>query len=141
MKSVQRQDVTTEQNYTLVHAADQTVDVELAVAGVTAFDEVSELALSKAAVGAGQLEGPEELVGLLEVGTGGVDLVHEVLDGDDAELAELLLDDGIVAQRDALTVNLGVTTLVDELTDSLQVGLAVGDVGLDQLQHLLSGLC
>lgn len=72
--------------------------------------------------------------------SGGVDLVNQVFDRDDAKFAELLLNYGIVTQGDALTVDLGVATLVDQLTNGLQVRLSVGDVGFDQLQHLLSGL-
>lgn len=54
VKSVQRQDVTTRnENDNLVHAANQTVDVELTVTCVTAFDKVSELALGESTVGAG----------------------------------------------------------------------------------------
>jgi hypothetical protein len=55
---------------------------------------------------------------------------------DDAKLAELLLDDGVVGDGDALAVDLGVAALVDELADRLEVDLAVGDVGLDELEHL-----
>lgn len=35
----------------------------------------------------GELEGPEEVAGLLEVGANSVDLVDEVLHADNAELA------------------------------------------------------
>jgi hypothetical protein len=64
------------------------------------------------------------------------DLVNEVLDGDDAELAEGLLDDLVGRERDTLLVDLTVTTLVDELADGLEVGLTVGDVGLNTEEHL-----
>ena len=39
---------------------------------------------------------PQKVVGNLEVGTDGVDFMNEVLDTDDAELAESLLDDFVV---------------------------------------------
>ena len=87
-----------------------------------------------------QLEGPEEVGGLLEVGADSEDLVDEVLHADDAVLAEVLLDDGVVGQGDALLVDLSVTALVDELTDSLEVGVTPGDERLDDLQHLNGGL-
>lgn len=124
----------------LVHLADELVDLVLAVTSVTALDEVEGLALGHTAGGAGELEGPEEVVGLLEVGSDGVDLVDQILHTDDTELAEALLDDLIVGQGDTLTINLTVTTLVDELADRLQVGLTVGNVGLDKLEHLLGGV-
>lgn len=98
------------------------------------------LALGHAASGAGQLEGPEEVVGLLEVRADSVDLVDQILHTDDSVLTEGLLDDLIVGEGDTLAVNLSVSALVDELTNALQVGLAVGDVRLDELEHLHGGL-
>lgn len=112
----------------------------LTVAKVTTLDEVLELPGTETTSGVGQLEGPEEVGGLLEVGANGVDLVDQVLNADNAELAEVLLDDGVVSERDALLVDLAVAALVDELADGLEVGVTVGDVGLDDLQHLNGGL-
>lgn len=77
---------------------------------------------------------------LLERRAGGGDLVNDVLDRDDAELSERLLNDSVGGEGDALLVDLAVTTLVDELADGLEVGLAVGDVGLDHEEHLRRGL-
>lgn len=111
----------------------------LAVAVLAALDEVVELLL-EAAVGRGELEGPQEVVGLLEVAADSEDLVDEVLNADDVVLAELGLDDGVVADGDALLVELGVPALVEELADSLEVGVAPGDVRPDKLEHLKSGL-
>lgn len=124
----------------LVHLADEGVDVVLTVAKVTTLDEVLELPGAEATSGVGQLEGPEEVAGLLEVGANGVDLVDQVLNADNAELAEVLLNDGVVGKSNALLVNLAVTALVDELTDGLEVGVTVGDVGLNDLQHLSGSL-
>lgn len=126
--------------HSLVHLADEGVDVLLAVAQVTTLDEVLELAGAEATVGVAELEGPQEVGGLLEVGADGVDLVDEVLHADDAELAEVLLDDGVVSERSALLVDLAVSALVDKLLDGLEVGVAVGDPGLDDLDHLGGGL-
>jgi len=124
----------------LVHLADESVDVVLTVTGVTTLDVVLELAGAEATVGVGQLEGPEEVVGLLEVGANGVDLVDQILHADNAVLAEVLLDDLVVGEGSALLVDLSVTTLVEELTDGLQVRVTVGNVGVDDGQHLLGSL-
>lgn len=124
----------------LVHLANQGVDVVLTVTSVTTLDEVLELAGAEATGGVGQLEGPEEVGGLLEVGANGVDLVDQILHTDNAVLAEVLLDDLVVRQGNALLVDLSVTALVDELADGLQVGVTVGDVGVDNGQHLLGSL-
>lgn len=112
----------------------------LTVAKVTTLDVVLELAGTEATSGVGELEGPEEVGGLLEVGANGVDLVDQVLHADDAELAEVLLDEAVVGEGNALLVDLSVSTLVDELADGLEVGVAVGDEGLDDLEHLDGGL-
>jgi hypothetical protein len=101
---------------------------------------VLELAGPEAAVGVAELERPEEVGGLLEVGADGVDLVNQILDADDAVLAKVLLDNGIVGERDALLVDLAISALVDELLDALQVGVTVRNPGLHDLDHLRSGL-
>lgn len=88
----------------------------------------------------GELEGPQEVGGLLEVGADGVDLVDKILNADNAVLAKVLLDDLVVGEGEALAVDLAVTTLVDELTDSLEVGVTVGNVGVDDGKHLSGSL-
>ena len=50
--------------------------------------------------------------------------MHEVLNAEDVVLAEVLLNDLVVGEGDALLVDLAVAALVDKLTDGLQVGLA-----------------
>jgi len=114
--------------------------VVFAVAQVTTLDEVLELPLVEAAVGAVQLEGPQEVRGLLKVGADGVDLVDEILHTDHAVLSEVLLDDLVVSQRQALLVNLAISALVDEFANGLLVGVTVGNERLDDLQHLQGGL-
>lgn len=120
----------------LVHLADESVDVLLTVAEITTLNVVLELAGAEATGGVAELEGPEEVGGLLEVGANSEDLVNEILNADDAVLAEVLLNDAVVGERDALLVDLAVSALVDKLTDSLEVGVTVGNEGLDDLEHL-----
>ncbi len=62
--------------------------------------------LSPAAGGRVQLEGPEEVGGVLEVGPHREDLVDEVLHADDVELAQALLDDVVGGNRGPVTVHL-----------------------------------
>ena len=95
-----------------------------------------ELAGTEATVGVAELEGPQEVGGLLEVGADGVDLVDQVLNADDAVLAQVLLNDGVVGESHALLVDLAVSALVDELLDALQVGVTVRNPRLDDLDHL-----
>lgn len=101
---------------------------------------MAEFASAEATGRVGELEWPQEVGGLLEVGSNGVDLVDEILHADDAVLAEVGLDDGVVGESNALLVDLSVSALVDELADGLEVGVTVGDPWLDDLKHLEGGL-
>jgi len=114
--------------------------VLLPVAEITTLNEVLELAWTEAASWVGQLEWPQEVAGLLEVGADSVDLVDEVLHADDAVLAKVLLNDGVVGEREALLVDLAISTLVDELADRLEVGVAISNEWLNNAQHLDGGL-
>ena len=99
-----------------------------------------ELAWAETTVGVAELEWPEEVGGLLEVGSDGVDFVNEVLHANDAVLAEVLLDDGVVGQSDALLVDLAIAALVHKLPDGLEVGETVCDVWFDDSDHLHGSL-
>ena len=77
---------------------------------------------------------------MLEVGSDGEDLVDQILHADDAVLAEVGLNDGVVGKSNTLLLNLSISSLVDELTNRLQVGVSIGDPWLDNLEHLESGL-
>lgn len=50
--------------------------------------------------------------------------MHQILNTKDVILAKRLLNDTVVGERNALLVDLAVSTLVDQLTDRLEVGLA-----------------
>ena len=106
---------------------------------VTAFVEVSEL-LGETTSGSVELERPEEVGGLLEVRTDGVDFVNEIFDGEDSVLAEDLFDLFVIDERNTLAVQLSITTLVDEFTDSLEVGVTIGNEGFDKTEHFNGGL-
>ena len=123
----------------LVHLSDQSIDLILTIAIITALDVVLEFACSEATVGVRQLERPQEVIGLLEVGSDGHDLVNEVLHANDAELAEMILDELVIGERDSLLVNLAIATLVDQFANGLQIGIAVGDVRVDDGEHFLGG--
>lgn len=71
----------------LVHLTDEVVDLLIPAASLTALDVVQAL-LGEAAQRSRELEGPQEVGGLLEGGAGGDDLVDEILDTDDVVLAQ-----------------------------------------------------
>ena len=85
-----------------------------------------ELAGVEATVGVGQLEGPQEVGGLLEVGANPEDFVNKVFHGEDVVFATCLFDNTIARKRNALLVDLSVATFVDGFTNGLEVRLSVG---------------
>lgn len=98
-----------------------------------------ELAGSKAASGIAQLEGPEEIAGLLEIGPDGENLVDQVFHTHDAVTPEMGLDQLVVGQRDALAVNLAVTALVHKVAHGFDRWVAICDVRLNDFQHFRRG--
>lgn len=118
---------------------DESVDVFLSVTKITTFDEVLELASLESTGRVGQLERPEEVAGLLEVWSDSKDLVDQVFHANNAVLAKVVLDQLVVGQGNSLLVDLSISSLVNEFTDRLEVGITVSDVGIDDRQHLLCG--
>jgi len=101
---------------------------------------MSELSWAETTSWVAELEWPQEVGSLLEVGTNGEDLVDQILHADDTVFAQAGLDDGVIGKSNALLLDLSITTLIDELADGLEVGVSVGNPWLDDLQHLESGL-
>lgn len=94
-----------------VHLLDQGIDVLIPVAKITALDEVLEFPRPEASRRVGELEGPQEVTGLLEVRPDSIYFVDQVLHAQDTQFAEVLLDYGVVGQRDALLVAVGVVNM------------------------------
>lgn len=123
----------------LDHSVDELANENLMVTIVTTLIEVTEL-LAETTSRSVQLEGPEEVGGLLEVRTNSVDFMNEIFHRDNTELTENSLDLLVVHKRNTLTIQLGITTLVNEVTDSLKVGVTIGNVGLNKTEHLNGSL-
>jgi len=83
-----------------------------------------------------QFEGPQEVVGFLEVWSDCVDLVDEVFNADDVKFAEVVFDDLVVSDWDALVVHLSISSLEHQFLDALQVGVSPGNVRLDKSEHV-----
>jgi hypothetical protein len=124
----------------LVHSSDQGIDLIFRIAHVSIFYVMQKFPLTESTGWVTELEWPQEVGSLLEVGTNGEDLMDQILHADNTILAKAILDNGIVGESDALLVNLSVSALVDELTGGLKVGVSVGDPWLDDLEHLKGGL-
>ncbi len=72
--------------------------------------------------------------------TNGSNFVDKIFNTDDVVLAERLFNDRVVRDRNTLLVDLGISTLVDQTTDGLQVGVTISNIRLDQLKHLRGSL-
>ena len=84
--------------------------------------------------------------------------MHEILDGQDVILAKIILNDRVGGQRNTLTIDFAIATLVDQLANGLQVRLSnatmsvnderfsrtdnvpISDIWLHQAEHLLRRL-
>lgn len=126
-------------NNNLVHAANEVVDLLLTVTEVTSLSEVLTL-LNISTKRRAELEGPEEVIGLLEVGSASIDLVNKIFHADNSELSELLSNDGVISEGNTLLVNLAETALVNEVGNGLEVGGTISDIGLDHADHGESGV-
>ena len=86
-----------------------------------------------------QLKWPQKVTSLLEIRPHSNNLMDQVLHTDNAKFAQLLLDDLVIGEGNALLVDLSVAALVDEVADGFDTGVAIGDVGLDYFEHFGGG--
>lgn len=82
-----------------------------------------------------QLEGPKKIGSLLEIGADGVNLMDKILHTDKAVLAQIILDELIVGQGDALLIDLAVAALVDEVAHCLDRRESIRNVRLHHFEH------
>ena len=94
-----------------------------------------EFSRSESSGGVAQLKWPQKVARLLEVGPDGQNLMDKILHAHDAVFTQVLLDDLVVGEGDALLVDFSVATLVDKIADGLEGRVTVGNVGLDNLEH------
>lgn len=87
-----------------------------------------------------QLEGPQKVVGLLEVRAHSENLVHKIGRALNAVLGQSFGNNRVVGNGDALLVELAKATLVNELFDGGARGVTVGHVRLNQTKHTDGGL-
>lgn len=62
--------------------------------------------------------------------------MDQVFHANDAKVAKGGLDYLVVRKGYSLAINLGKATLVDQLSDGLEIRIAVGDERLNQTKHL-----
>ena len=98
----------------LDHQLEESVDLVLPVAEVTTLNEVVGL-LSPSTGGVVQLEGPQEVRGILEVWANSQDLVDQILHADDSHLAKLGLNDVIGGDGGTVAIDLAIFLFYTEL--------------------------
>lgn len=122
----------------LVHLLNELVDEGTSVTPVTTsgLDETVSLG-DETTLGGLQLEGPHELVGLLEVLLTLEEGKSKVINTVDAKVTEVLSDHLVRGDTDALTVDLGVAALVKKSGQGLEGWLTEGNLGGDKGKKLL----
>ena len=63
----------------------------------------------------------------LEVWSNSEDFVDQIFGGLDTNVSNVFVNDGVIRKGDSLAVDLAVSALVDQFTDSLQVWITPGD--------------
>ena len=117
------------------HLLDQTINVLLSVPVVAPLCEMVGF-LFPAAGWVVELERPQEVGDGFEVWSGSHDFVHNIFEADDPLVAQGTFDDGVVGERSTALLHLAVPALVDEVSDCLEVRVAVGNVRLDDSDHV-----
>merc|ERR1712003_47911 len=123
----------------LDHFLQKLVNLVLTATKVTTFDKVVNL-LPPSTSGGVELEGPQEVGGVLEVGANSGDLMDEVLNADDVVLAQSLLNEVIGGDGGPVASDLDKSPLVDKFPDGLEVRSTPGDVRLTDPEHVDGGL-
>ena len=125
----------------LIHLLHQTINLLLSIPQITPFNKMLKLPCPESARRITQLERPQEVARLLEIRPNSEHLVDQVLHTHNPKLAQAILDDLVVGERNPLLVDFPVAALVDQLAHGFERGVAVGDVGLDDFEHFRSSFC
>ena len=104
----------------LIHFSDKLVDLVFTVTMVTALNKVCGH-LTETTLRRTQLEWPQEIVSLLKMLTNSVNFMNEILRANDTMFSQLLFNDGVICDGNTLFAHFAKTTLVHQLTHTLQV--------------------
>ena len=74
--------------------------------------------LGKSTSWSSEFEWPNEVVGFLEMWANGVDFVDQIFEGGNSVLAESVLDESVVGERDSLLVDFTETSFINEFANS-----------------------
>ena len=121
----------------LDHLAQEFVDV-VTETSITLFG-IRELLCVETTNGGVEFEGMEERVNSTEALTSSENLVNHIFQTDDTNGTKMLLNKGVAGDRNTLSVDASITTLVEKIRHSLAVGNTPGDIRSDLKEHSLSG--
>ena len=124
-----------------IHLLNQRIDLLLSVPQITTLNKMLELPRPKPTSRIRQLERPQKVARLLEIIPHNHNLMDQILHADDPEFTQLLFDDLVVCEGDALLVDFAVSALVNQVADGLDAWVAVGDPGFDDFEHFGGGFC
>lgn len=105
------------------------------VTGVTSFYIVGGL-LAPSVAWVIEFEVPQEVVCLLEVWPNCVDFMNQIFHTNDIVLLQTFLDHTVGRQWNSLAIDTAKTSLVNELPDGLQTGVAPCNVRLSNAEHI-----
>jgi len=122
----------------LVHSLDEGVDFVFSVTSISSLLEMNDF-LFVTTSGRAQFERPQKLVHGFKVLADNEDLMNNVLNAENAFAAKFFFDDGVVRDGNALMVDFGESSFVDQLSHCLQIRCSVSDVRFNEFEHFLSG--
>jgi len=122
----------------LEHSSNQSVDFFFSISPISTFLEGVSFVAESALRGV-ELEGPEEVVGLLKVRAAGDEFLDKVLNRSNTESAQTSFNDFVGSEGDSLLVDFSVTSLVDQIVDDLFGGITESNIRLNFLKHIQSG--
>jgi len=121
------------------HLSEKNIQLVLPITKITTGHKVVSL-FAPSSGGIVQLEGPQEVGGLLEVRSNGEDFVDEIFCADDVEFTKGLFYEGVVVEWNSTALDFSISTFVYQIPNGLQVGVTPGDVRVRETQHIQGGL-
>src|SRR5271167_438737 len=87
-----------------------------------------------------QFKRPQKVIRLFKIWSNSINLMNQILYTFNSIFSQRFSDKCIIGQWNTRAVDFTVTTFVNKMTDGFKIGFAVCNVGLDDLEHFLSGL-
>ena len=125
----------------LIHLPNKLINILLPIPQIAPLHKMLKLPSPKPTIRIAQLERPQKVTRLLEVRPHSIYLMDQILHTHNAILPQILLDDLVIRERDALLIDFPISAFVDQGADGFEVRVAVGDEGFDDLEHFGRGFC